>query len=108
MIHVLPECNKHLGSTIQTAHLHEKLINLIPNSLNLARKLGVVAGNNGDGNSGPGETGGTAKSLARGNKDIGGVLVLTEKGKVKHDLNRLSVSSHDDERSLVLVQSLGS
>lgn len=43
----------------------------------------------------------------RWDKDVGDVLVLTEKGKVEDDFDGLRISGHDDELSNTTVKGLG-
>merc|ERR1712083_138029 len=51
---------------------------------------------------------GTAKSLLRLDKDVGNILVFTQKWDVEKDFQGLGIGSQNDKFGLAAVQSLGS
>lgn len=75
--------------------------------LNLALEFASFVGGDGSGYDGAGYTACATKSSLRGDKDIRDVLVLTQQGEMKNDLNRFDVSSHDDKFADTTVEGFG-
>ena len=90
------------------ARLDQELLNLVLERLDLALKLRALVGGDRGSDHRARHAARAPEGLLRGNKHVWHVLVLTEKGKVEEDFERLSVSSHDNELRDTAVQGLGS
>jgi hypothetical protein len=76
-------------------------------ALNLLGNLTPVVGLDGAGDDGTRDTAGTAESGPVLDVNVRDVLVLAKEGKVKEDLEGLSVRSKDNKGSVTLVEGLG-
>jgi hypothetical protein len=77
------------------------------NFLDLSIECRAFIRQDGAGDDRAGYTTSTTKSNFGGNEYIGDILVLTKERKMKKNLERFSVSSHDDDVRDTAVQSLG-
>lgn len=76
-------------------------------SLDLCVQLPSLVGGNTGSDNRPGNTASPTESSLGRQKDVGDVLVLTEKGKVEDNLNRLDIGGHDNELADTPVKGLG-
>ena len=99
--------NKYIDKTTKKHFLDKKLLDLATDVLDLGRKLRSLVGEDTATDDRTGHTASSAKRNLGGNEHIGNVLILAKKRKVKKDLQRLSISSHDDQVRDTTVKSLG-
>jgi hypothetical protein len=89
------------------AHLDGKSLDLLLESLDLARKLGQLVGADAGGNNGAAHTTSTSEqSLAR-DVDVRDALVFADKRDVEDDSEGLGIGSKDGNLASTTVDSLG-
>lgn len=87
--------------------LNQQGLDLVLNGEDLVLDAGSVVRSHRSSNHRTGNSTGSTKGSLGGNKNVRHVLVLTQKRQVQQNLNRLSVSSHDDELRNTSVQGFG-
>lgn len=87
--------------------LHSSALDLLANSLNLARQVGSLVGGDADGDDWARDTSSTAQSKLGRHVDVRGVLVLGQERDVEDDRERGSVGSQDDELAGAAGEGLG-
>lgn len=80
-----------------TAALHGESLDLVPESADLGVQVGGFVGGDRHGDDGARNTGGAAEGDLGGNVDVGGTLIFTQQGDVKHDAQWLSIRGKDNE-----------
>ncbi len=69
--------------------------------------MGSIVGGDTGSDDRAGNTTGSSEGNLGGDEHIGNVLIFTEQGQVKEDLEGLGIGSHDDKLRDTSVQSLG-